>query len=144
MPDVPRMPSEQLLVLQAAIQSNDVPAILASLMILLPAERAGHFVGALVKLGKQDSDNAERVYCLAITLYEKHFPDEHSGGLSAMCALARLLDEQNRESDISAFLEKAYPLVLRAAKGIGKDHEENNEGNGKAAALKILRNGHSG
>lgn len=138
---MPSLSDAQLLKLQAAIQEQDPASLLACLMVLLPTERSGHFVAALASLGKHDTDKAERLFRLAIELYDKYFPAEHSGGLSAMCGLARLLDEQKREAEIDAFLQQAYPLVLRAAKGIGKQFDEKAEGNGKAAALRILRNG---
>lgn len=119
---MPSLSDEDLVRLQAAIRTNDPARLLACLMILLPCERSGNFVEAVATLGNHDAQRAEQLYRAAIALYEKYFPDEHSGGLSAMCALARLLDEQNREPDISQFLDEAYPLVLRAAKGIGKNY----------------------
>lgn len=123
--------NEQIAKLQSAVNSDDAIQVLACLMVLFPTKRSGQFVSTLAALGKADTTKAELIYGLAIVLYDKYFPEEHRGALSALCDLARLLEARGHEPDIHKMIEATYPLVIRAARGIGRPDVA--EGNGKGA-----------
>lgn len=130
---------DQIARLRKAIDDEDAIAVLAALMLLFPSKRSGEFVAALAAVGKQDEDHAEDLFGIAIVLYDRFFPDEHRGGLTALCGMAQLLDEADRpEQEIHEWLDMVYPLVIRAAKAIGKIDKD--ESNGKRVSLRLLRN----
>ncbi len=135
-----RLTEQEISKLQNAINSGDSPVVVACLMLLFPTKRAGEFVECLAALAEQDSEHAEVLYKAAIVLYDRYFPEEHSGALAALCGLTQLLDVANRESDIEKMIEETYPLVLRAAQAIGKISSHEHEGNGKKIALRVLNN----
>lgn len=127
---------EQVAKLHHAIQSDDATFVLACLMLIFPTKRSGEFVATLSKVARQDPDHAEDLFRMAIELYRKYFPEEHSGGLNALCGLAQLLDLQERHDDIDHFIEDTYPLVIRAAKAIGRDDLEVTNGKRRLTLLK--------
>lgn len=129
---------DQIIKLQKAITEEDAVAVLAALMLLFPKKRSGEFVAALAALGKQDEEHSEVLFGIAIVLYDKFFPEEHRGALTALCGMAQLLDEAGREEEIHDWIDTTYPLVLRAAKALGKHDDK--ESNGKRVSLKLLRN----
>jgi len=127
---------DQIAKLRQSINSEDERTVRDCLNLLFPA-RSGEFVAALARVAENNPDVAEELSMFAIVLYAKYFPDEHPGGLSAMCALTRLLESQNRHEEIQKFIDDAYPMVIRAARALGKLNEEAGA-NGKQAARTVL------
>lgn len=130
---------DQIAKLRKAIADQDSIAVLATLMQLFPSKHSGEFVATLATVGKQDKEHAEDLFGIAIVLYDRFFPEEHRGGLTALCGMAQLLDQADRqEQEIDEWLDLVYPLVIRAATALGKiDSKENN---GKGVSIKVLRN----
>jgi hypothetical protein len=110
----------QIRELQTCVSTGDRAEVLACLMMLLPHKREGEFLAALVEVARRDTRRAKALYRLTVTLYDKHFPDEHTSALSALCGLFKCSETV---SHASTELDELHPLIIRAAKAIGKIKE---------------------
>ncbi len=124
--------------LEVLVQKRDSAVIAAFLSKLFPGNSTGFVQPVVDAAAVASEDQVERLYRLAITLYAQYFPNEHSAGLAALSRLCALLDDNElRKGDCQAFLEESFPLVMRAAQGLG---QVNQYGNDKSTALRFLRN----
>lgn len=103
------------------VRSSELTNAVAALMWHFPKRKQGEFVQALVDLAQLDAANTERLFIIAITAYDKHFPKEHTAALAALYGLSQLLESSHREDDLDMFLQTFHHLIMRAARGISGD-----------------------
>jgi len=110
---------DQIAKVRQSVDSKDASEVLAFLNHV-PMDQSDKLVAAVAHLAEENPDRAEELFMLAIVLYAKYFPDQHPGGLRAMCGLTRLLEGQNRQDEIGKFIDNVYPMLIRAARALGK------------------------
>lgn len=130
---------EDLSKIRQAIESGDPIVVLAALMLTFPDKKSGEFVSVISRSARAGGSPDEELFDIAIQLYDKYYPEEHLGGLNALCGKAQLLDAQGRDQEIEVFIESTHRLVMRAATAIGKI-VDNNQHEGKDAPRALLLN----